>query len=81
MLVIGQLPFCQYGSAQLPIGNVGIQGMAQFMRNTVLLETKVFVPSSYRHDEEDAVRPIVSQTAAVTRPHLRASQNGLICAY
>ena len=56
---------------RLPINNAGIHGTAQFIRNTFLLETKVFVPSPYRHDEEDAARPSVSQTAAVTRPHLQ----------
>ena len=81
MLVIGQMPFCQYESARLPIGNANIQGTAQFMKNSFLHKTKVFVPSSYRHDEEDAALPSVSQTAAVTRLHLRVSQNGLFCAY
>ena len=51
------------------------------MRDPFILETKVFVPSPYRYDEEDAARPSVSQTAAVIRPHLRVSQNGLFCAY
>ena len=31
----------------------------------------MFVALSYKHDEEDAASPSVSQTAAVTRPHLR----------
>ena len=35
------------------------------------------MPSSYRHDDEDASRPSVSQAAAVIRPHLRVSQNVL----
>ena len=71
MLVIGQMPFCQYESARLPFGSAGILGTAQFMRNTFLIEMKVFVASSYRHDEEDAARLGVSQTAAVTKPHIR----------
>ena len=79
MLVIGQMPFCQYESACLPIGNAGILGTAQFMRDPFIIETKVFLPLPYRHDEEDVARPSVSQTAAVTRPHLRVSQDGLCC--
>ena len=81
MLVIGQMPFCQYELARLPIGNAGIQGTAQSMRNPFLLKTKLFLPSSHRHNKEDAARPSVSQMAAVTRPHLRVSQNKLFCAY
>ena len=80
MLVIGHMPFCQYESARLLIGNAGIMDTAQFRRDPFILETKVFVESSYRHDEEDVARPSVSQTtAAVTRPHLRVSQDGLCC--
>ena len=75
------MPYCQYESACLLIGNTGILGMDQFMRDPFILETKVFVASLYRHDEEYVARPSVSQMAAVTRPHLRFSQNGYYCAY
>ena len=49
---------------------------AQFMRKSFLLETKVFVASSYRHDKEDVACPSKPQTEVVARPHLRVSQNG-----
>ena len=41
----------------------------------------MFVASSYRHDKEDVARPSVSQTAAVTRPHLRVSRKESCCTY
>ena len=54
------MPFCQYKSAHLLIGNAGIQGTAQFTMSTFLLETKVLVPSSYRNDEEDTARKCIA---------------------
>ena len=78
LLVIGHMPFCQYESARLLIGNAGIMDTAQFRRDPFILETKVFVESSYGHDEEDVARPSLSQTVAVIRPHSRVSQYGYV---
>ena len=78
MLVIEQMPLGHHESAHYPIANAVILDTDKFMRNPFLLETKVLVASSYRHDEEDAARPSVSKTAVVTRSHLRVPQNGFM---